>query len=664
MDGRMTQPVGITAGNSFAIRERLLGIVGPSRMLHLGASDPALLAELLLAGCDAWADGPGVGDHPRGLRIDTGGAFDLILAEVPPSVVPEAWLAAILTQAAPSRCLAVYAPGRSRPAIETWLFAAGWRRHPGDLVVSRYAGLSDAAMPDLAVYERIPEAASARWSVADLQANRPLHMDMLREGGCRADAHIVRYALAAQWVRPGDTVLDCACGLGYGTAVMAAQSRGAAFVGIDCDADTVAYANANYAAPGVGFRCGDAATLAGIADASVDVVVSMETIEHVSDWQACLAAFRRVLKPDGRLIASVPDVWADETGNDPNPHHHHVFDWAKFSAGLMEHFLVEARYAQTAPGGFKLQRAPRRLVQVKLDASGEAEWILAVASVNPHEDGVARRDAFRHPGFAACLAAGAGAVVDFGNGYDNPYLYRTMVQMGERISDPDRLFRFANFTLQVSRPESADVGAALCVLGYRLLELRHLEGAAEVRERIARYREATEGEANLHVARWRISLAFLAGRLAELAGDVADAFAWFEIAATADWAAFSPLLATKAVAADFAAGALFLARDDDEAARSCFARGMQTALDAIASGSSAIVGDPEQPVPFGLVEIAEVADMGSQCAVAIASLPLRARDPGLFWRQIDVKRFGLATWARDVERANAALRERLQMLRA
>lgn len=650
----------IDAATRFGIREHLVGLLGPCRILHLGAGNTGLLTELLLAGCDAWATGVGlVGGHSRVVSAGEGGRFDAVVAEVPPDAVAEAWLAEALGGVAALERLAVHAPGRSRPQIEAMLFADGWRRHPGDLTVARYPSLSDAAMPVLAVYERIPEAARARWRVVDLAADRALHMDMLREGGCRADAHIARYALAANYVRPGDTVLDCACGLGYGTAVMAALSRGAAFMGVDCDADTVEYARANYAVPGVSFHRGDAAALDGIPDASVDLVVSMETIEHVEDWKAAVTAFRRVLKPDGRLIASVPDVWADETGSDPNPYHYHVFDWAKFSEGLMERFLVEARYAQTAPGGFKLQQAPRRLIRVALDARGEAEWIVAVASVNPHEDGAERRREFRHPAFADCLAASGAAVVDFGGGYDNPFLYRPLVQMGERISDPERLFRFANFTLGSARPDSADAGAALCVLGYHLLELRHLEGAAEVRTRISAYRATTEETVNPHVARWRISLAFVAGRLAELAGEADEALAWFEAAATSDWGRFSPMLATKAVAADFHAGALRLARGEEVAARACFVRGLRNALAAVGCGASAIVGDPETPIPFGLAEIAEVADMGAQCANAVHGLPVRARDPGAFWRQIDVKRFGLASWNRELEQANAALQAML-----
>ncbi len=61
-------------------------------------------------------------------------------------------------------------------------------------------------------------------------------------------------------------------------------------------------------------------------------------------------------------------------------------------------------------------------------------------------------------------------------------------------------------------------------------------------------------------------------------------------------------------------------------------------------------------MPFYLQELAEVIDMGSQRANAIAHFHLWARDPGLFWRQVDIKRFGLASWARDLERENKRLR--------
>jgi hypothetical protein len=159
-----------------------------------------------------------------------------------------------------------------------------------------------------------------------------------------------------------------------------------------------------------------------------------------------------------------------------------------------------------------------------------------------------------------------------------------------------------------------------------------------------------------HVRRWRISLAFLAGRLNELIGERALARHCYRIAAEADWADFSPLLATKSIAASFYDARLCLAEGDTQSALACFHEGLNTALKVTACPHDTQIGSTAQPLSFYLQELAEVIDMGSQCANAIAHFPLWARDPGLFWRQVDIKRFGLASWARDLERENKRLR--------
>ncbi|EJN06866.1 methylase involved in ubiquinone/menaquinone biosynthesis [Bradyrhizobium sp. YR681] len=615
-------------------------------------------------GCDAYAVGQCSFEHPRWISHQTGTAVPHKPVAVVEVDADKDTLGLIDTLATYDHLQNIFliSPGFSgvRRPLENQLFARGWRRHPASLAVSDYERMCDDALPRYAIYQRVPAPAASRWPVADLLKERNLHMDMLRESGPRADAHVARYALAASLVRPGDIVLDCACGLGYGAALIAAKTQASKIIGVDVDAGTVAYANANYGGQNVRFEVGDASALVHIPDASVDFIVSMETIEHVENWKAVAREFARVLKPDGRLIASVPDRWMDETGKDPNPYHYQVFDWNKLREGLAEDFVLEARYVQTAPGGFKWPQTPRQLRRVPLDSGVEGEWILVVASANPFARAEELRASFRHPAFADALSVSGAAVVDFGPYYDNPWLYRTLVQVGERVNDNAVLGRLAHWVAENARPGSADQGAALCVTGYRILERRQVKETGELIQRIESYCRIAEDTTNPHVRRWHISLAFLAGCLSELSGAPDDALKWFSLAARLDWRSFSPILATKTIAAAFHAARIALAADDEAGALSFFQMGFNTALEAARGNPGDFAGSIEAPIPFGLAELGEVMDMGSQCAVAIANLPLWRRAPSAFWPRVNTKRFGLLTWNQAIEQENAALRHQLR----
>jgi ubiquinone/menaquinone biosynthesis C-methylase UbiE len=98
----------------------------------------------------------------------------------------------------------------------------------------------------------------------------------------------------------GKKVLDVASGEGYGSALMA--SVAAAVTGVDVSNDAVAHAGAAYAEQkNLEFKQGSCARLP-FADASFDVVVSFETIEHIREQKEFLDEIRRVLKPAGLLI--------------------------------------------------------------------------------------------------------------------------------------------------------------------------------------------------------------------------------------------------------------------------------------------------------------------------------------------------------------------------
>jgi len=149
-----------------------------------------------------------------------------------------------------------------------------------------------------------------------------------------AHEHWHRYLFARRQAA-GRRVLDVACGEGYGSALLARVAQ--AVLGVDLDADTVAHAGERYAAlANVRFVQGSATALP-VPDASIDVVVSFETIEHLprADQPRMLAEIARVLRPDGVLVLSAPNPaeYSDARGY-RNPFHLHEPTRAELEALL------------------------------------------------------------------------------------------------------------------------------------------------------------------------------------------------------------------------------------------------------------------------------------------------------------------------------------------
>jgi SAM-dependent methyltransferase len=116
--------------------------------------------------------------------------------------------------------------------------------------------------------------------------------------------HWHRYHFARRWVE-GKRVLDVACGEGYGAALLARSA--AEVVGVDVSEAALAHARTTYRSlSNLRFEAGSCARLP-LADASVDVAVSFETIEHIGEQEAFLDELARVLRPDGILILSSPN---------------------------------------------------------------------------------------------------------------------------------------------------------------------------------------------------------------------------------------------------------------------------------------------------------------------------------------------------------------------
>jgi len=155
--------------------------------------------------------------------------------------------------------------------------------------------------------------------------------------------HFHRYAFARELVG-GLTVLDAACGEGYGTALLATA---ASFVtGVDLSELAVEHATARYSSDRLKFLVSDCLELP-FTDDEFDCVVSFETLEHLEDHQGLMTEFRRVLKPGGFLLLSSPDkaVYSDQQQN-RNEFHLRELYRDEFETLLRAHFPAYRLWGQ------------------------------------------------------------------------------------------------------------------------------------------------------------------------------------------------------------------------------------------------------------------------------------------------------------------------------
>jgi len=112
-----------------------------------------------------------------------------------------------------------------------------------------------------------------------------------------------REALFKRYVGgPGRRVLDLGCRDG---ALTRAFLDGNEVVGIDADQDALAEA----AKLGIETHWADLDQPLELPDGSFDVVVAGELLEHLRDPHALVAEIRRVLRPGGTFVASVPNAY-------------------------------------------------------------------------------------------------------------------------------------------------------------------------------------------------------------------------------------------------------------------------------------------------------------------------------------------------------------------
>jgi len=150
--------------------------------------------------------------------------------------------------------------------------------------------------------------------------------------------HVDRYNFVCDSIY--GNVLDLACGIGYGSAVLSVNTNIQSYLGVDISSEAIEYANNNYKTDVANFL-NDSALTIDLQEKSFDFIISFETLEHINEYQKVLNNFSKWLKDDGMLIGSVPEKNWENICDDvygKNPYHVIRFDIDKIKEILKSHF--------------------------------------------------------------------------------------------------------------------------------------------------------------------------------------------------------------------------------------------------------------------------------------------------------------------------------------
>jgi SAM-dependent methyltransferase len=107
-----------------------------------------------------------------------------------------------------------------------------------------------------------------------------------------------RNALLQGEIKPGDRVLDFGCGAGRFLAALPNA------IGVEIAEQAVDRARSNV--PGADVRLLEPDGSLPLGHGEIDLVWCSEVLEHIPDVAHALLEIRRVLKPDGRVLITVP----------------------------------------------------------------------------------------------------------------------------------------------------------------------------------------------------------------------------------------------------------------------------------------------------------------------------------------------------------------------
>lgn len=177
------------------------------------------------------------------------------------------------------------------------------------------------------------------------------------------ELHLKRYEFASKHIAE-KRILDIAGGSGFGTYYLAKNGNPIEIHSVDLNADSVRYANHRYPHDKITRFIDNAETYEN--KNYYDVVVSFETIEHLSNYHSFLNNITNSLKPGGILIISTPISQVTSTNN---INKFHVIEWSfsDFQELIQQHFRIDRVYTQNITMKSQVVDSFIKKVQYKLN---------------------------------------------------------------------------------------------------------------------------------------------------------------------------------------------------------------------------------------------------------------------------------------------------------
>lgn len=165
-------------------------------------------------------------------------------------------------------------------------------------------------------------------------------------GFCNAHTHkehISRYEWVNNFVK-NKTVLDFACGSGFGSFKIASEGNPLSVTACDIDAKTIKYASCRNRHTLIDFQVQNAEDFS--FNKKFDVVISFETIEHLQKPEKFLNNVKQVLDSKGDFFISTPISSVEQNNNPENMYHSIEWGFESFQKIISTVFDIKNIFLQ------------------------------------------------------------------------------------------------------------------------------------------------------------------------------------------------------------------------------------------------------------------------------------------------------------------------------